>query len=65
MEQKPKFKIIYSDDVISFLNGLESKVRVKIMYNINKSKFVMDKNIFKKLDDTDGLWEFRTLYNGI
>lgn len=65
MEQKPKFKIIYSDDVISFLNGLESKVRVKIMYNINKSKFVMDKGIFKKLDDADGIWEFRTLYNGI
>lgn len=65
MEQKPKFKIIYSDDVISFLNGLKSKVRVKIMYNINKSKFVIDKNIFKKLDDTDGIWEFRTLYDGI
>lgn len=48
MEQKPKFKIIYSDDVISFLNGLESKVRVKIMYNINKSKFVMDKSIFQE-----------------
>lgn len=65
MEQKSKFKIIYSDDVISFLNGLKSKVRVKIMYNINKSKFVIDKNIFKKLDDTDGIWEFRTLYDGI
>lgn len=65
MEQKPKFKIIYSEDVISFLNKQESKVKAKIMYNINKSKFVIDKNIFKKLDDTDDIWEFRTLYNGI
>lgn len=65
MEQKARFKIIYSDETIEFLNTLDEKARVKIMYNVNKSKYVIDKELFKKLDDTDGIWEFRTLYNGI
>lgn len=64
MEHRPRFSIIYSEEVISFLEGLEVKAREKIMYNINKSKYVVDKSLFKKLDDTD-VWEFRTLYNGI
>ena len=34
------------------------------MYNIDKSKYVLDKELFKKLEGTD-IWEFRTLYNGI
>lgn len=32
---------------------------------INKSKYVLDKELFKKLDDADDMWEFRTLYSGI
>lgn len=64
MEEKEKFKIIYSEETIEFLNGLDVKARTKIMYNINKSKYVIDKELFKKLDDTD-IWEFRTLYSGI
>ncbi len=35
------------------------------MYNVNKSKYVIDKELFKKLDTEDDIWEFRTLYNGI
>ncbi len=64
MEHRPRFSIIYSEEVVSFLEGLDVKAREKIMYNINKSKYVVDKSLFKKLDDTD-VWEFRTLYNGI
>ena len=37
----------------------------KIVYNIKKVEGgVMDKELFKKLDDTD-IWELRTLFNGI
>lgn len=64
MEEKAKFKIIYSDETIKFLNSLDEKAKAKIMYNVNKSKYVVDKELFKKLDNTD-IWEFRTLYGGI
>ena len=65
MEAKAKLKIIYSEETIRFLNSLDEKAKAKIMYNINKSKYVIDKELFKKLDDADDIWEFRTLYNGI
>lgn len=64
MEAKVRFKIIYSEETIKFLNSLDEKAKAKIMYNINKSKYVIDKELFKKLETTD-IWEFRTLYNGI
>lgn len=57
-----RFKIVYSKEADDFLNKLTPKVRDKIIYNIAKSKFVIDPELFKKLDDTD-IWEFRTLYN--
>lgn len=65
MEAKAKFKIIYSEETIQFLNSLDVKAKAKIMYNINKSKYVIDKELFKKLDDADDIWEFRTLYRGL
>lgn len=64
MEAKVRFKIIYSEETIKFLNSLDEKAKAKIIYNINKSKYVIDKELFKKLETTD-IWEFRTLYNGI
>lgn len=64
MEVKPKFNIIYSEDVLIFLNSLADKAKAKILYNINRSKHILDKKIFKKLENSE-IWEFRTLYNGI
>ncbi len=58
MEARAKFKIIYSEETIQFLNSLDVKVKAKIMYNINKSKYVLDKELFKKLDDADDIGEF-------
>lgn len=63
MFERPKFKIIYSNEVIEFLNSLENKVKEKIMFNINKSKYVVDTELFKKLKGSD-IWEFRTKNNG-
>ena len=63
MFERPKFKIIYSNEVIEFLNSLENKVKEKIMFNINKSKYVVDTELFKKLKGSD-IWEFRTKCNG-
>ena len=53
MEEKAKFKIIYSKDADDFLNDLPTKIKDKIIYNIAKAKFVIDPELFKKLDDTD------------
>lgn len=64
MEEQPKFKIVYSEEVVNFLNTLPDKAKAKIMYNINKSKYIIDKKLFKKLENTE-IWEFRTLFNGI
>lgn len=62
MEVKSRFNVILSNEAQEFLDGLPSKVREKIVSNIRKSTFVLDPELFKKLDDTD-IWEFRTFYN--
>jgi phage-related protein len=64
MDQDPMFQIIYSEEVVEFLKGLGEKAKSKIMYNINRCKYVMSKDLFKKLQNTD-IWEFRTLYAGV
>ncbi len=64
MEQKPKFQIAYMEEAIEFLESLPPKAKNKVVYNIGKSMYSIDKEIFKKLENSD-IWEFRTLYNGI
>ena len=61
MEAKSRFKVKLSNEAQEFLDGLPNKVREKIISNIRKSTFVLDPDLFKKLDDTD-IWEFRTFY---
>lgn len=54
-----------SEEVDSFLNGINPKARIKIIYNINLvAHGMVDKELFKKLEGTD-IWEFRTLFAGI
>jgi len=65
MEIKAYFKIVYSTVADDFLNELDPKVKDKILYNIAKSKYVIDTELFKKLENTDDIWEFRTLYEKI
>lgn len=55
------FYVIYSDEVEEFLDSLENKVRLKIIYNIDKARINFDPELFKKLDSD--IWEFRTKYN--
>jgi len=58
---KKRFEVLYSEKVLEFLESLVEKVRDKIVYNIDKSSYVTDPELFKKL--TDEIWEFRTKYN--
>ena len=42
---------------------MPEKVQDKIAFNISKSRYFMDKELFKKLNDD--IWEFRTRYQGM
>lgn len=60
-----KFKTIFLDEAIDFLDALSEQARDKFFYNIYKVEGgIRDSDLFKKLEGTD-IWEFRTLYNGI
>lgn len=58
------FKIIYTNEAKSFIKSLPHKVQEKIEYNLTKSRYFMDRELFKKLEGTN-IWEFRTLYDSI
>ena len=60
------FEVIFLQSVDDFLSTLTLKAKAKIMYNIDKVKSgLMDADLFKKLDGSNDIWEFRTLYGGI
>ncbi len=62
MVLKAKFDVTYMEEAVVFLESLPDKVKDKIAYNISKSRYFMDKELFKKLNDD--IWEFRTIYQG-
>jgi len=55
-----KFEVILLEEVWDLLDTLEDKVKEKILYNLDKSKYVNDPKLLKKLDAD--IWEFRTKY---
>lgn len=63
MDLKAKFDVEYLEDALEFLSSLPAKVQDKIVFNISKSRYFMDKELFKKLNDN--IWEFRTRYQGM
>ena len=63
-EVRAKFRVVYSEEADRFLQKLPFKIRSKIIFNIQKSRYLIDPELFKKLDNSD-IWEFRTLYNKI
>lgn len=59
---KDNFQVRFLEETVIFLDGIDTKARSKIIYNIHKVRFKNDKNLFKKLNES--IWEFRTLYQG-
>ncbi len=57
---KQKFNVILLGEVWELLDTIDEKSRNKILYNIDKAKYVNDPELFKKVDDL--IWEFRTKY---
>jgi phage-related protein len=60
---KTNFEVIFLEQAIKFLESLDNKSRLKVIYNIDKAKLKTDPKLFKKLDDE--IWEFRTVYAGL
>ena len=56
-----RFRIDFLEDAKEFLDGLNEKIRDKIVYNLWKARSINDKELFKKLQDE--IWEFRTKCN--
>ena len=59
----PKFNVQLLPNAIEFLDQLPEKPREKIYYNMNKSRYMLQSDLLKKLNNN--IWEFRTLYDGI
>lgn len=55
------FRVILLDQALNFINTLDPKTRTKVVYNIQRTKIVIDPELFSKL--TNHIWEFRTNYN--
>ena len=56
-----KFKVIFLTEAREFLLDLDEKSRLKIIFNIDKSKIKNDNELFKKLKGEN--WEFRTFWD--
>lgn len=55
-----KFEVVFLEEAIDFIDGLDEKSRNKVFYNIDKSKLVNDPKLFKKLEGE--IWYFRTKF---
>ena len=65
MEEKG-FQVVYLQEASDFLDGIAEQARKKIYYNIIKvARGIKDSELFKKLEGSNDIWEFRTQYNGI
>ena len=49
MNEKPLFEIEVLEEAQEFIESLTPEARKKIYYNIGKSRYYIDKEIFKKI----------------
>ena len=61
-----QLEVVFMEEASDFLKKLSPQARKKIYYNVDKVRGgVKDSDLFKKLDCSSDLWEFRTFYEGI
>ena len=60
-DMNQRFDVKILDEVFEFFDRIEDKAVEKILFNIRKSRNVIDKELFTKLENE--IWEFRTLFN--
>ena len=56
-----RFDVEYLPDAIAFLENINPKAALKLVYNISKSQQTIDVRVFKKLKNSN-IWEFRAEY---
>ena len=49
-----KFEVIFLKQAIEFVEKLDSEIRIKVYYNIDKAKLINDPKLFKKLGEIFG-----------
>ncbi len=52
---KQKFNVILLGEVWDLLDSIDEKSKAKILYNIDKSKYSNDPELFKKIDEL--IWD--------
>lgn len=62
-QMEAKFDIVFLEEARSFIGSINEKAQRKILYNMDKARFLNDISLLKKL--TPEIWEFRTLYQGL
>ena len=62
-QMEAKFDIVFLEEARSFIGSINEKAQRKILYNMDKARFLNDVSLLKKL--TPEIWEFRTLYQGL
>lgn len=55
MEEKPLFEIKILEEAQIFIESVPPDARKKIYYNMGKSRYYIDKDIFKKLENSN-IW---------
>jgi phage-related protein len=58
-----KFRTLFLEEVDDFFEGLDDKVKAKILFNIDKAEQTNDPRLFKKL--TKDIWEMRSKYENL
>jgi mRNA-degrading endonuclease RelE of RelBE toxin-antitoxin system len=53
---KQIFDVEFLPEAEEFMESLDEKAREKVYYNIRKSQYIQDRELFKKLNDN--IWEF-------
>jgi len=56
-------KMRIHEEAKKFLDSVDEQSRKKVFFNIRKTQQGFRGEWFEKLKGTDGIWEFRTLFN--
>ena len=56
------FEVFFMEEALTFYRSLDKKLRLKLIYNIQRAKQKADANLFRKL--TSQIWEFKASYMG-
>jgi phage-related protein len=60
-----RIQVRFTPETEKFLRQLKEKARKKIEFNIEKVEAQIRGEHFEKMKGTDGIWEVRTLYEGM